>query len=96
MPNQIVEAATPVLTPMQAAPLLQVHCGTLAAWRGRGVGPAFIVVSPGVIRYRLADINAYLDRMTVTDGKSSEPIRRRRPGPGRPSKKTRKRLRSSR
>jgi uncharacterized protein YjcR len=36
-----------------------VSPGTLANWRVRGVGPAFVKISNGAVRYALADVESY-------------------------------------
>ncbi len=50
-----------LLTPEQAATLLKVHKGTLAAWRARvDTGPPFVRVG-FQIRYRLGDLNRWIE-----------------------------------
>lgn len=54
---------TDLLTPQQVADLLQVKTDTLEAWRGKRQGPAWIKLGDGKrspVRYRKADIDAYL------------------------------------
>lgn len=53
-----------LLKPAEAAALLRVHPVTLATWRAKGGGPAFVKLgnrprSP--VRYRRAEVQAYLD-----------------------------------
>ncbi|MBL8422344.1 MAG: DNA-binding protein [Candidatus Accumulibacter phosphatis] len=49
----------------QAAALIGVKPGTLAAWRYRKQGPRFIKVSQNVVRYMPEDVQAFLDARTV-------------------------------
>lgn len=44
---------------------LQLADGTLASWRNRGRGPTWIRVG-GLVRYRRADVDAWLDAHAVT------------------------------
>jgi hypothetical protein len=48
------------LTPAEAAYLLNRSVATLARWRVTGEGPAFVRPKPRLVRYRLADIEAFL------------------------------------
>jgi hypothetical protein len=43
-----------------AAEFLGVHYRTMQNWRGRGVGPRFIKLPTGAVRYELADLEAFL------------------------------------
>ncbi|MFL0393927.1 MULTISPECIES: helix-turn-helix domain-containing protein [Streptomyces] len=57
-----------VLTPRQAGAYLQVGTGCLAAWRAQGHGPRYLKLTPGrsgTVRYRLRDLDAYLDAAEV-------------------------------
>lgn len=52
-----------LLTPKQVSEILQIHVGTLEAWRGRLVGPKWMKLGPGSrapVRYRRADVDEYL------------------------------------
>ena len=56
-----------LLTPQQAADLLQVKTDTLEAWRGKRVGPAWIKLGDSKrspVRYRRQDIDTYLKERT--------------------------------
>lgn len=46
----------------EAAELLGVAPQTLAHWRVRGSGPRYITLSARCVRYRLSDIQGWLDR----------------------------------
>lgn len=54
------------LTPEQAAEMLSVKLGTLAAWRHRRVGPPFLQLAPRSPRYRRADVDAWLKSRKVS------------------------------
>ncbi len=58
-----------------AGEYLGVRPQTLAVWRGRGKGPKFYRVC-GAIRYRLADLEKFLEQNAVTpDAALAEPRR---------------------
>lgn len=55
--------AEQLLTPKQVAELLQIHVGTLEAWRGRLEGPKWMKLGAGSrapVRYKRADVDQYL------------------------------------
>jgi predicted site-specific integrase-resolvase len=52
-----------LLTPFQAAAILQVKPNTLAKWRVAGEGPAFIHVGRAV-RYSAREIARFIERQT--------------------------------
>ena len=54
-----------VLTPDEVAEILKVKPQTLAAWRTRGVGPAFVRVTGRKILYRESDLVHWLDERTI-------------------------------
>ena len=49
-----------LLRPADAAEWLGVSVTQLEQWRGAGKGPVFIKLSHKTIRYRAADLNAYV------------------------------------
>jgi excisionase family DNA binding protein len=51
----------PVLTTREAARHLRVSPRTLEHWRLRGGGPPFRKVGCRAVRYRLSDLDAFLD-----------------------------------
>jgi len=55
----------PLATPEQVAELLSVNTTTLAQQRYRGIGLPYVRVGRAV-RYRWADVEAYLADRTVT------------------------------
>ena len=55
----------PLLTPRQAATELGVSPGTLAVWRCRKRYPLRYIKVGSKVRYRLADIEKFLDARTV-------------------------------
>lgn len=50
----------PVLPPWMAAPRIGLAPSTLAKWRMRGEGPAFIRLSATRVGYKLSAINTWL------------------------------------
>lgn len=54
-----------LLTQGEAADLLHVQARTLESWRMRGIGPKFIRYTSRAIRYRPADLHAFLERHEV-------------------------------
>lgn len=51
-----------LLPPKKVAAMLSVTVRTLEAWRYRGEGPAWLVVSARCVRYRRSDVEAWLDQ----------------------------------
>lgn len=49
-----------LLTPAQVAELLAVPLRTMQYWREKRMGPAYLTLGPKLIRYRRADIDAFL------------------------------------
>lgn len=49
-----------LMTPVQVAELLAIPLRTLQYWRDRRMGPAYLTLGPKLIRYRRADIDAFL------------------------------------
>ena len=49
-----------LLMPEAVAVELGVAPATLAAWRSRGTGPAFVKLGPRLVRYRRADLSTYV------------------------------------
>lgn len=54
-----------LFTRSEAAAYMRLSPQTLATWASRGVGPTFLRVGRAV-RYRLSDLNVYLDDRVVT------------------------------
>ncbi len=50
------------LTPQEAADLIGVLVATLANWRCHKRGPVYVIISRRCIRYRLEDINKWLQQ----------------------------------
>lgn len=63
-----------LLAPPDVARLLGVPIATLANWRSGRTGPAFLKVGRHV-RYRRADIDAWIDGRVVQHGESVTPGR---------------------
>jgi len=79
-------AAYRLLTSDEAALLLGVPVATLRTWRSRrrGYGPRAVQVG-GSIRYRLADLLAWIEEHTETpDGRVPEGVEQSRRGKGSP------------
>lgn len=49
-----------LMTSKEVAAMLQLTPGTLANWRCKGTGPRYCEAGPGNVRYRLADVEAWL------------------------------------
>jgi predicted DNA-binding transcriptional regulator AlpA len=54
-----------LLNERQAAHVIGAQPGTLAVWRTKGKGPAYIRIGPRMIRYRRADLMAFADAHRV-------------------------------
>ena len=54
-----------LLTPPEVAKLLKVKDITLRKWRAAGIGPAYIRVSGGVIRYDMVDIKNHINQQRI-------------------------------
>jgi excisionase family DNA binding protein len=52
----------PLLRPKEAAAYLNVQPGTLKTWRWSGKGPRFMKVGNRSIRYRLEDLEAFIQQ----------------------------------
>lgn len=58
-----------LLTTSEAAAVLKVSPGTLPTWRYRRVGPPFTRVGTRFVRYRRADLHAWIEaNREVLDG----------------------------
>lgn len=58
------QPADDLLTTAEAAKLLRVHPVTLATWRAKGGGPAYVKLGQNLrspVRYRRSAVVAYLD-----------------------------------
>lgn len=51
-----------MLTLQETAELLSVAPATLYAWRHRGLGPRGFRIEGGLVRYRLADVESWLEQ----------------------------------
>ncbi|MDE9367320.1 helix-turn-helix domain-containing protein [Luteipulveratus sp. YIM 133132] len=54
-----------LLTTDEVATALQVNRSTLCRWRAAGTGPPVVWLSPGVPRYRIEDVLAWLSEMAA-------------------------------
>ena len=67
-----------LLISKQAAARLAVSKRTLEGWRRRGVGPPFLRLSMRAVRYRLSDLELWLDERRVDDeSQLGRPLRRK-------------------
>lgn len=55
-----------VLDPTGAGKRLGVNTDTLKRWRRIGVGPTYIRVAHNRVRYRVADLDSWMDARAVT------------------------------
>ena len=55
-----------LLTPNDAADFLSISPETLAQWRSQQRGPHFIKLEGRLVRYRLTDLESYLEERSVT------------------------------
>ena len=56
-----------LLTQQEAAKLIGVEPRTLEAWRARGSYQLpFVKIGPRIVRYRLRDLEAWIEKQTVT------------------------------
>lgn len=74
--SHVGKTMQPLLTPDEVAKLLGLSTKTLAEWRSQGKGPDFVRLRRN-IRYRLADIKAYLAENIVRGNKAAELSSRR-------------------
>lgn len=87
--GQATMAGFPILLrPREAARLLGFTEGSLAIFRctGRHPGLRFVRLPGGSIRYRLSDIQNFIEGRGCDESGSQEVPARRRGGPGRPPK----------
>ena len=54
-----------IYTEPETADLLRVQPSTLERWRREGTGPTYVRLGGRVVRYRQADLDAWLDTQAV-------------------------------
>ena len=54
--------------PHEAAEFLRVQSSTLARWRWAGTGPAYVRAGRRAIRYRSADLQAFITAQAANGG----------------------------
>lgn len=59
-------------TTEDAANVLGLAPGTLTNWRSQGIGPRFLKPRPGMVRYRLEDLDAWMDEQSKPLTKEEE------------------------
>ena len=71
-----------LLDEKQAAALLNMSVKSLQAWRSRGGGQKFVKIGRRLVRYAMADLEAFvLDRLrSSTSDRGRTPVYRDRPG----------------
>ena len=57
--------ASKLLTPAEVAELIGCTAGNLARWRKRRQGPPYVVLTSRLVRYREADVQAWLASRVV-------------------------------
>ena len=65
------EAEILLLTEIEAADLLAVHPGTLSNWRNQKVGPPYVKLRTGGVRYSKTDLAAWVESQTVDPSASA-------------------------
>lgn len=65
---------SPTVTEHDASAYLALRDSTLRAWRQRGQGPAFVKLGRAV-RYRVSDLDQYLESARVTPGRGDDHTR---------------------
>jgi hypothetical protein len=58
--------SAPLMTPDEAAEYLKVPVATLKAWRYRGTGPTYIRLNHAHVRYRVRDLDEWIDSQAVS------------------------------
>lgn len=61
----------PLLTEKEVAKMTGFSIRTLQSWRTRGGGPRFVKISARCVRYRIEDVEAWIDerlRTSTSDG----------------------------
>ena len=86
---QLVEAPQfsrfPLLTTKDLAARTGTKPATWSVLRSKNLGPPYVVIAMGAIRYRQEDVDAWLQSRRVTDADCpAANLPRRRGGPGRP------------
>lgn len=59
-----------MMSPKQLGEMLGMNTKALRYWRSRGEGPRYFKLSPNVVRYRRADVEAWLSN-AITNTKST-------------------------
>ena len=54
-----------LLNQSEAAQILGIQPRTLENWRARRIGPSFLAISRRCVRYRLVDLEAWLNGKTI-------------------------------
>lgn len=60
--------ADKLLTPDEAAAILDIPIRTLKLWRLDNLGPPYCQFGPRTIRYRSTDLERWIEQQTITPG----------------------------
>lgn len=63
-----MNAPRPLAKPAALAEYIDKPVQTLAIWRMKGIGPKFLKLENGSVRYRWADIDAWLEAQVTGGG----------------------------
>jgi predicted DNA-binding transcriptional regulator AlpA len=63
-----IDPADRLIDPQGAGLRLGVNAETLKRWRSKGTGPRYVRVARSRVRYRVRDLDDWLDAHTVTPG----------------------------
>lgn len=67
----------PLLTPAEVADRLRIKPDTLQKMRRHGRGPRFVMIGSKAPRYKLSDVQAYVDARTVENTTQADALRKR-------------------
>lgn len=61
-PFHVRDEIEPLLTPREVAAILRVTPSALCRWRAAGTGPRAVWLTPSTPRYRVSDVQRFIDR----------------------------------
>lgn len=65
--EHVARSSAPLLTELEAADYLKVSIRTLQNWRHRGGGPKYTKLNNRMVRYRISQLEAWLDAQAVAN-----------------------------